>query len=253
MPNPLSDTLIGNPDDASGLKYGVIATINPITVRVGASTLATECRCLGSYVPVVGDYVAVWVSGADRLILGSTSTTGYSPPVIPDFPVADGVWTHNPNTLDFATISGGSYSYYAIPRNRYMRMANGTVVWQVIAFLGGPTKTGILTLAGASAPFTIWNSETTAEGGDGGIFGDSFRWWLPIGSGYVQNSLSGGLWYPVVVAHNGVGADDTLYFIYGPGATTDGLFDDGVYGPIGHDDTVAFTVTYEDAAGRLAF
>lgn len=168
MPNPLSDTLIGNPDDASGLKYGVIATVAPITVRVGASTLATECRCLGSYVPVVGDYVAVWVSGADRLILGSASATGLAIPTV----------TVSAKPTEIATYVGFTSSTWTKPENaKVVRMfaiaaggggADGTSAGVGVAAAGGiGGGGGAMTWADYAA--TDLPSSLYVEAGSGGF------------------------------------------------------------------------------------
>lgn len=59
------------PADPVRLSYGTVTVAAPLTVQVGASTLGLPCRRLDAYAaPVVGDYVAVLVVGADRLCLG---------------------------------------------------------------------------------------------------------------------------------------------------------------------------------------
>lgn len=62
--------LLDTPDPGSGLCYGIVTQASPLLVRVGAATTATACRRLATYTPTLADFVAVYVQGADRLVLG---------------------------------------------------------------------------------------------------------------------------------------------------------------------------------------
>lgn len=51
------------------LRYGTVVTADPLTITVGASTVAVPAKSLAGYV-AVGSYIAVLEQGADRLVLG---------------------------------------------------------------------------------------------------------------------------------------------------------------------------------------
>lgn len=67
----LADALLDREQEPGArLAYGVVVSATPLTVRVGAGTSATDAKALAAYTPTVGDYVAVLINGADRLVLG---------------------------------------------------------------------------------------------------------------------------------------------------------------------------------------
>jgi hypothetical protein len=68
LPDAILDALA---DPRCRLTYGVVVTVEPLTVIVGASTVASTAVALNSYGPGVGDYVAVLVQGEDRLVIGA--------------------------------------------------------------------------------------------------------------------------------------------------------------------------------------
>lgn len=57
-----------------GMRFGIVTQAAPLLVRVGAAVTPTACRRLATYVPVLGDFVAVYVQGADRVALGKAIT-----------------------------------------------------------------------------------------------------------------------------------------------------------------------------------
>jgi hypothetical protein len=70
----LADVLMPASDGPRMLQYGVVTQASPLLVRVGAATTGVAARRLASYTPTLSDFVAVLVSGADRLVLGAVTT-----------------------------------------------------------------------------------------------------------------------------------------------------------------------------------
>lgn len=133
----LATTLVGTPDNQDGLKYGIVTAVSPIAVLVGAASTPSECRSLSSYAPALGDFVAVLVSGPDRLILGKTSPVGQAalPPGL----------NFTSNWLDADPYDPGFYltgdnlavkpAGYSVLHNRYSVSPEGTVNWTVSILL----------------------------------------------------------------------------------------------------------------------
>lgn len=72
----LGAAIMGRPDAGSieptaSLRFGTVTQVSPLLVQVGAALSGQPCNKLGSYSPVVGDYVMVAVMGADRMVVGS--------------------------------------------------------------------------------------------------------------------------------------------------------------------------------------
>lgn len=67
--NLLAAILAGD-GDSLRLTYGVVVVDSPLSVRVGSAISGSPSSKLASYTPVVNDFVAVLVQGADRLVIG---------------------------------------------------------------------------------------------------------------------------------------------------------------------------------------
>lgn len=144
MTDPLIEALSDANDTSqspNGLRYGTVTQVNPLMVRVGAASTPVQCRCLASFIPVVGRFVAVWISGADRLVMGEVSTTGGPFASVPwrtgpAFTATIGLQTAGVNTGNPSNPHDNKY-------NRYTVSAEGTVLWQVrFAFTTIPASDG---------------------------------------------------------------------------------------------------------------
>jgi hypothetical protein len=73
----LAAELLGSPPGGARLVYGEVTQASPLEITAGAGTTAVQVSCLSGYAPRVGDYIAVLVNGADRLVLGAVDSDGW--------------------------------------------------------------------------------------------------------------------------------------------------------------------------------
>lgn len=155
MIDPLVAALHTSQDQSqnpNGLKYGIVTQVSPLLVRVGAASTATACRAVTGFKAVLGAFVAVWVQGADRLVLGAVSA--------PDAPTV-GSWGPAPDPL--LRINGDPVGYTVLQDgNRYVLSADGTVTWQCTLEI--TSVAGVFFPPNGGAQFTVNRFPVTPGG-----------------------------------------------------------------------------------------
>jgi hypothetical protein len=93
----------------------VVADDSPFTVRIGGGAVAVPCTAVDSYVPVVGDFVALVAQGADRVVIGAVGEGS-----VPLGFIAEATATASQNTITTVVdLTGLSVTWTALPGRRY--------------------------------------------------------------------------------------------------------------------------------------
>lgn len=173
------------------MKQGTVMSVNPLTVTVGASTVAAPCTSLDSYSPAVGDVVTVLVNGADRLVLGaavasSEGWTSYTPTltnVTLGNGTLEGWYVRIGRTIHFrvkltwgSTTSASGLQGFSLPvamHSSYLNMAYGTAGANIggTNYVGFPwcnSTTGFIVLQGTSGS-SFWSNTAPATWGTSNI------------------------------------------------------------------------------------
>jgi hypothetical protein len=103
--SPFGTVIAAAQDPVTGFPTGVVTGVSTTTLTVNVGGVNLNAAYLSSYLPRVGDLVALGRNDATRLVLGSLAGVGPNAVANPSFE-ADGAITGVPSSWNFASLAG---------------------------------------------------------------------------------------------------------------------------------------------------